>query len=187
MKNNVELTGTITVGYALDHVIGDKKFYSATIRCFRKSGTADFVPVILPEGLIIDAGRISVAGELRTYNTPQRHLKMYVYAENVSRSDDADANECCIDGTICDPKPIRRTLSGHYICKAILAVNRSYGKSSYIPCIAWSSVAYQLSACNVGDNVSVSGRIQSRLYLKEQEHFTCYELSLNHIEKRSEP
>lgn len=183
MQNRVEVIGTVAVGYTLDHIVNGKRFYSATVRCNRSSGVTDYVPIIASENMIVSDGRIRVSGELRTYNTEQGQLKVYVYAESISPTDDKDINVCDLQGVLCSVQPMRKTLSGHYICKAVLAVNRSYGKSSYIPCVAWNDKALKLSLCSVGDHVAVTGRIQSRLYLKEEAHFTCYELSLNSIEE----
>lgn len=182
-KNQVEIVGTVAVGYALDHIVNGKRFYSTTVRSNRNSGVTDYVPVIISENMIVSDGRIRVSGELRTYNTEQGHLKVYVYAESISPSDDKDKNICDLQGILCSIQPLRKTISGHYICKAVIAINRSYGKSSYIPCVAWNDKALKLSICSVGACVAINGRIQSRLYLKEEAHFTCYELSINSIEE----
>ena len=182
-NNQVEITGKVAIGYELDHIINNKKFYTATVRCCRNSGTMDYVPIIVPEEMIVANGRVHVTGELRTFNTEQGHLKVYVYAEDISATADKDSNICHVTGVLCSIQPLRKTISGHYICKAIIAVNRSYGKSSYIPCVAWNDKALKLSLCSVGACVAISGRIQSRLYLKEEAHFMCYELSLNSIEE----
>ena len=183
MNNKIKLIGTVAIGYALDHVVGSRRFYTATIRCSRKSGVIDFIPIMVPEDMIVSDGRISVIGELRTYNTFQRHLKMYVYVEELSPATEADFNCCMIDGSLCSIQKPHITVSGHMICKAVIAVNRPYGKSSYIPCAAWNEKAECLASFKIGERVRVSGRLQSRLYIKEEEHHTCYELSLNRIEE----
>ena len=138
---------------------------------------------------IVCGSRLKVIGELRTYNkrTPEGNkLIISVCAREVQEYNGLPANEVFICGTLCKAPVYRRTPLGREICDMMVAVNRRYNRADYLPCIAWGRNAKICSQFRVGSKVTISGRIQSREYIKTtpagNETRTAYELSVANVE-----
>ena len=167
-----------------------------TLDVQRLSGQYDKVPLTISERLMgdisLDVGeKIGVYGQLRSYNKvvgERSKLVLKVFVRELGIGDDQNPNYIEIEGYVCKPTVYRTTPFGREICDVLLAVNRAYNKSDYIPCIAWGRNARYAQSFEVGDKVLVSGRIQSREYQKaledgSYESRTAYEVSINKIEK----
>ena len=163
----------------------------------RLSDTYDTLPVTVSERLLIDveakSGQfISVTGQLRSYNSyseGKTHLILTVFAKDIKIINEPanDINNIRLDGFICKPPVYRTTPFNREIADILLAVNRAYKKSDYIPIICWGRNAKYASTLEVGSNISVTGRMQSRIYhkkLSETETIekTAYEVSVSKIE-----
>ena len=198
MINNVtKISGMVTVEPELSHVSYDEKFYQLRIKTKRFSGSDDNLIVIVSEKLIdisklkVDTN-VSIFGELRTYNIVENKvnkLKLVVFVKNISILDkEENHNEVNFVGYICKEPIYRKTPLGREICDVIVAINRNYHKSSYVPVISWGRNAKYLSDLNVGDKIECMGRLQSRPYNKKTEsgeviEKIAYEVSLSKIKK----
>ena len=165
----------------------------------RLSDSADVIPVMISERLIdvtedYTGEYIRVAGQFRSYNRHEEQknrLVLSLFVREVSfieeELDGAKTNQIFLDGYICKLPVYRKTPLGREIADLLLAVNRPYGKSDYIPCICWGRNARFASSFEVGEHVQVIGRIQSREYMKrlsetETEKRTAYEVSVSKLE-----
>lgn len=197
-NNQAAIIGTIEDEFVFNHEIYAEKFYTCTVNVPRLSGTADDVRVMVSERLIMDGGynvgdAVEVTGQFRSYNSYENgdnRLVLTVFAKDIRHYDDTDnknPNTLYLNGFICKAPVYRTTPFGREITDLLLAVNRSYNKSDYIPIIAWGRNARFAKNLNVGDNVKIWGRIQSRTYQKrinEEETITktAYEVSINRME-----
>lgn len=208
MNNNLEnnlatIIGTIDGEFLFDHITHDIKFYTFTICIPRLSGTIDRVRVIISEDIImnkeyLDGDKVKITGQFRSYNGyehGEKRLFLYVFAKNICKVESANEDEneteqkpnlLYLDGYICKAPVYRITPSNKEITDILVAVNRNYNKSDYIPVIAWGKDARFAKKLKVGDNVRISGRIQSRNYQKrisdeETIDETTYEISANYI------
>ena len=197
-NNQATVIGTIEGDFILNHEIYAEKFYTFTVNIPRLSGAADSVRIMISERLIMDgeykAGDlVEVTGQFRSYNSYENganRLVLTVFAKDIHHYDEAEnknPNTLYLNGYICKPPIYRTTPFGREITDILLAVNRSYNKSDYIPIIAWGRNARFAKTLNVGDNVKLWGRIQSRNYQKrisEEEVITktAYEVSINRME-----
>lgn len=172
-----------------------ESFYSFIIGTQRNSGVYDYIPVTVSERLIntaqgITGGRVTVEGQFRSYNVHSEtgnHLKLYVFAQEFSSAENEDENSISLDGYICKEPKFRRTPLGREIADVLLAINRPYEKSDYIPCICWGRNARFISESEVGTRLQACGRIQSREYIKTfddetQVRRTAYEVSIGTME-----
>jgi len=162
----------------------------------RLSGAEDFLPITLSERLLMDSpitngSHLCLEGQLRSYNKViegSGRLLITAFAQKLidCETDDENPNRVQLTGALCKPPSYRTTPFGREIADLMLAVNRSYGKSDYIPCIAWGRTARFASGLNVGDRVQLQGRFQSRVYQKQlpdgtvQER-TAYEVSVSRL------
>ena len=198
-KNNVEIAGTVVAEPEYSHEVFGERFYIFSISTERISGVLDTIPVTISERAInldeIRVGkRFKIYGQFRSFNKHmenEHRLILSVFARDIMELDDSqlDVNEKYIflDGYVCKEPIYRKTPLGREIADVLLAVNRSYGKSDYIPCIAWGRNARFASGLEVGSHVKICGRIQSREYTKklsetESETRVAYEVSVNKIE-----
>ncbi|MDD6789340.1 MAG: single-stranded DNA-binding protein [Lachnospira sp.] len=196
-NNCVGLTGMISSPVLFSHSVGERSFYKSTLEVKRLSGTVDTLPLTLPEGQLDISGiregkRVSVRGQLRSYNHhvgEHNHLILSVYVEEMAEaSEDApDANELTLTGYICKPPVLRKTPLGRRACDLLVAVARSYGRSDYLPAIAWGKTAEAAAALSVGTRIKGTGRMQSRAYTKRfpgggSEVRTAYEVSLMRVD-----
>ena len=182
MENNkVELVG-IAGELKFNHETHSEKFYETQIRIKRHSDSIDTLPVIVSERLIdkqdIDNTRVKVIGELHSKNADGK-LILFIFAkEFISNVEEADKNEIELDGFLCKTPTYRQTPLGREISDILLAVNRSYGRSDYIPCVVWGRSARYVKKLNISDTIKIKGRFQSREYIKNGEVKTAYEVSV---------
>lgn len=200
MDNNIiTLTGTVETEAEYSHSVLDEDFYSFMLRVPRLSENDDILPVTVPQRqldstLIQPGNKIKVKGQLRSYNkytSLKTRLILTVFAKGIAQAlpdDDCNPNEIFVNGFICKAPIYRRTPFGREITDLIIAVNRAFNRSDYIPAIAWGKNAIYSENLAIGSNVMLWGRLQSRNYNKriseeETEVRTAYELSITKIEK----
>lgn len=196
-NNQTEIMGVIKDEFTFNHEIYAEKFYTFTLEVPRLSGTYDDIKVMISERLIMDGeykigDKIVVSGQFRSYNNNEagsNRLVLTVFAKDIMHCDSEvkNPNRLYLNGYICKPPVYRTTPFGREITDVLLAVNRSYNKSDYIPVIAWGRNARYAKNLEVGANVRIWGRIQSRNYQKrisEEDVVTktAYEVSINRLE-----
>ena len=198
-NNQVTVMGEISSGFTYSHEIFGEGFYMMDVRCKRLSESYDTIPVMVSERLMdvtadYTGELICVNGQFRSYNRHEERknrLVLSVFAREVSFVDEMEesskTNQIFLDGYICKPPVYRKTPLGREIADLLLAVNRPYGKSDYIPCIAWGRNARFASGFEVGSRVKVWGRVQSREYTKKLSETECekriaYEVSVSKLE-----
>lgn len=198
MNNNiVAVTGTVVTGLEFSHKVLGEKFYTMTVAVARKSDTDDFLPVLVSERLVditknyVDE-QVRIQGQYRSCNvhTETTHrlvLQIFAREFEVVSKEEWDSNSIILNGFMCKQPIYRTTPLGREICDVLLAVNRAYGKCDYIPCVAWGRNAKYLAEQKIGTQVSLSGRIQSREYIKKFDEFhseirTAYEVSVAKVE-----
>ena len=152
-----------------------EKYYTFPLSVLRLSGTADTVNIIIREELlkteIGDGGKILIDGEIHSFNNKSgkgNKLIISVFAKSISVTDEPDSNTVELFGTLCKEPNFRVTPMGRDICDMMVAVNRKYGRSDYIPCIAWGGLSHLASSLSVGSRVHIKGRLQSRNYIKSE-------------------
>ena len=192
MKNNqVTLSGCIASEFIFSHEILGEKFFTVYVEVGRTSEAVDLLPVMFSERIINTNDNyineaISIIGEFRSYNQPdtlRNHLVLNIFVLGYEWIGDSEnINDAALVGFICKPPVYRKTPLGREIADVLLAVNRQYGKSDYIPCICWGRNARYAETLEVGTRISVKGRIQSREYMKEEEKKTAYEFSVSSME-----
>jgi primosomal replication protein N len=196
-NNKVELTGTIITEPEFNHEVFGEGFYNMHLKVDRLSGTADIIPLIISERLInlndkYTGTAVNVSGVYRSYNKHEEkrnRLLLDVFVceiEKANPGEHADLNNIQLDGYVCKEPTYRKTPLGREIADLLIAVNRSYGKSDYIPCIVWGRNAVYTSGLPVGTHLKLTGRIQSRGYVKmhedgTEEQRTAYEVSVSKI------
>lgn len=203
-NNTVMIAGTIVEGCVFSHEVYGEGFYTFRISSERLSDKADILPVTISERLIekelLQVGRkVDIIGQLRSYNnynSKKNRLILTVFAREIrllEEDEDRSENQILLNGFICKPPIYRKTPFGREISDILVAVNRAYNKSDYIPCIAWGRNARYMANLEVGANIRVWGRVQSRTYQKrigeETEERVAYEVSVSKIEipNREEP
>lgn len=199
-NNQVLIIGQIHTGFTFSHEVMGEGFYRMEILTWRLSGRVDRIPVMISERLI-DISKnyigeyIKINGQVRSCNIHEgEHSKrgLFVFArevEGAERKEKNSNNEIYLDGNICKAPVYRITPMGREIAEIIIAVNRPYERSDYIPCICWGRNAKYSSGFKIGDRVQIHGRIQSREYIKhiedgKEEKKTTYEISVSHIKKK---
>lgn len=203
-NNEVTLSGEIISGFDYSHEMHGEKFYMFTLRTPRLSGEFDYIPVMVSERLV-DVKKdytgtfTSIVGQFRSYNRhdeDKSRLVLSVFAReiNITECEELEceelegvqSNQVFLDGYVCKPTTYRKTPFGREITDVLLAVNRPYGKSDYIPCILWGRNAKFAGNFEVGQRVRLWGRIQSREFQKklsesEYETRTAYEVSASKV------
>lgn len=195
--NSIELIGTIASSPEYSHSICGEAFYRMELAVRRLSGTEDFIPITVSERLLGDMEaecgmRFFIRGQIRSYNQRSERgnrLIITVFAREIRLAfeDENDRNEAELSGYICKSVVYRTTPFEREIADILLAVNRRYSKSDYLPLIAWGRNARFLSEAAVGTALSVIGRLQSREYKKQLEDGTeqirtAYEVSCSAVE-----
>lgn len=185
--NQITLCGTPCAAPVLSHENHGKCFYRFPLAVPRLSGTTDTLQVLAPPQLLADVHPgccIQVCGQIRSFNrrTEQgRKLLISVFAELITPCGAEAANDVHLLGVICKPPVFRRTPLGREICDIMLAVNRAYSRTDYLPCIVWGRTAQEVARLPVGTPLSLSGRLQSRTYIKQletgREERIAYEIS----------
>lgn len=202
-NNKVTLSGEIVRNFEFSHECYGEGFYTAMLSSERTSGQKDIIPIMVSERLVdVKAeweGRfVEVSGQFHSYNKHEgerNHLILSVFArefeevefEHEEPGSGNDENRVSLDGYICKKTTYRKTPLGREIADILLAVNRQYGKTDYIPCIAWGRNAVYASNLEVGARLQIEGRIQSREYQKrisetESETRVAYEISIAKME-----
>ena len=195
ITNSITLRGILQELPQFSHENHCRRFYRFTLSVERLSGAVDQLPVIAEEALIMNLDpcggeMIRVEGQIRSHNyrtESGRRLLVFVFATSVLSEDGEPLNDCVIEGPICKEPTFRRTPLGREIADLLIAVNRPYGKSDYIPCICWGRNARFASSFEVGTRCAVWGRIQSREYMKKLSEETAekrvaYEVSVNKLD-----
>ena len=198
-NNQVTIMGEVVSGFTFSHEVFGEGFYMVDVSVKRLSNSRDLIPVMISERLIdvtqdYTGEFLMVTGQFRSYNRHEEQktrLVLSVFAREAEfideEPDGAKTNTILLDGYICKLPVYRKTPLGREIADLLLAVNRPYGKSDYIPCICWGRNARFASAFRVGEHVQLIGRIQSREYMKklsetETEKRTAYEVSVSKLE-----
>ena len=192
-KNNlVRLKGKIN-NIKFSHKVGETDIYEGFISVERTSGTLDLIPVNFRKPmleLVKEGEDISVIGEFRSRNNVingKTKLELYVMPTYIVDDDDViNQNVIEIEGYICKEPIFRVTPLKREITDLIIAVNRQHNKSDYLPVIVWGLEAKVASNYKVGDKVKIKGRVQSRIYQKDGENKTAYEVSVTYISKIEE-
>lgn len=205
-NNKIELCGVIASTPELNHKNYGENFYGFRLSCSRKSTEKDMLPIIVSDRLVeiknLQVGKkISVKGQVRTFNKhisdDKRKLLIMVFARDVREVEEESEsapefnNNVKLSGYICKPPVYRVTPKGREIADVLIAVNRTYGKADYIPCITWGRNARYAGNLDVGTRIDVEGRLQSREYTKKlddgtEEIRTAYEISVSRIEESEE-
>ncbi|MBQ4564250.1 MAG: single-stranded DNA-binding protein [Lachnospiraceae bacterium] len=200
MENNkVTVIGEIAGEFSFSHEVYGEGFYMVDLSVNRLSDQADIIPLMVSERLL-DVHQsylgqtISASGQFRSYNRHEgnrNRLLLSVFVrelEFMEKFDDyTKTNQIFLDGYICKQPVYRKTPLGREIADLLVAVNRPYGKSDYIPCIAWGRNARFAAGFEVGGRVRVWGRVQSREYTKKLNEVDCekriaYEISVGKLE-----
>lgn len=204
-NNHIIMVGKVTSDKRFSHEIYGEKFYIFDLSVPRLSGNSDIIPITISERLMVNGElpigtKITVEGQFRSYNSygeGKNKLVLTVFAKNVTLLEDQEnevearkdfiSNEVTLIGYICKKPVYRQTPFGREIADLLLAVNRAYNKSDYIPCIAWGRNARFCENIEVGTEVKVVGRVQSRTYEKKYEDGTsetkvAYEVSISSLE-----
>ena len=183
--NEVTIIGTVNTIPSYHHSYEEEKFYSSTLITARTSGVLDEIPVLISEYFLKEFEPytpVEINGELRSYNQNGKVL-LNVFVNVVSEAKYADEDSIVIEGHLCKEPRYRFTPKGREITDLLLAVNRRYGKTDYIPCVCWGANARKTQTFSCGDEVRVIGRIQSRTYEKEGIERITYEVSVYEIER----
>lgn len=199
-NNKVTIMGEIVNGFTFSHEMYGEGFYMMDVKCQRLSERYDTIPVMVSERLM-DVEKdyfgqlVSISGQFRSYNKHdgmRNRLVLSVFAREVEVLEEIEdlkeANQIFLDGYICKQSVYRKTPLGREVADVLLAVNRPYGKSDYIPCICWGRNARFVSNFRVGERCAVWGRIQSREYMKKLdednvERRVAYEVSVSKMQE----
>lgn len=200
MENNkVSVIGTIVSGFTFSHAVFGEGFYMVDLSVNRLSEQADIIPLMISERLIdvsqdYTGQTLEAIGQFRSYNRHEgvkNRLVLSVFVREISFmeefTDYTKTNQIFLDGYICKEPIYRKTPLGREIADLLVAVNRPYGKSDYIPCIAWGRNARYASGFAVGTRIMIWGRVQSREYTKKLSEVECekrvaYEVSVSKLE-----
>ena len=193
-RNTVELCGALAAAPRFSHLSRGERFFIFPVETRRLSGAVDTINVVAREALLAalrieEAERLCVQGELRSFNNRREEgpkLVITVFARALSLAGGGeDVNAISLRGALCKPPVLRVTPMGRDICDLMLAVNRRCGRSDYLPCICWGARARTAALFDVGDGVELTGRVQSRQYIKliegEPVEKTAYEVSASEI------
>ena len=193
-RNTVELCGALAAAPRFSHLSRGERFFIFPVETRRLSGAVDTINVVAREALLAalrieEAERLCVQGELRSFNNRREEgpkLVITVFARALSLAGGGeDVNAITLRGAPCKPPVLRVTPTGRDICDLMLAVNRRCGRSDYLPCICWGARARAAALYGVGDAVELTGRVQSRQYIKliegEPVEKTAYEVSASEI------
>ena len=201
-NNQVSIVGEIISDFQYSHEVYGEGFYMVEVAVSRLSNFSDYIPLMISERLIDTSQsyigqKVYVTGQFRSYN---RHegvknklilsifvREMQFIEEEEIPEEQARTNQIFLDGYVCKPPVYRKTPLGREIADILVAVNRPYGKSDYIPCIAWGRNARYASTIEVGGHLQIWGRVQSREYTKkiseeQVEKRVAYEVSVSKVD-----
>ena len=195
-RNEVELEGQVLTAPEFSHENHDSRFYRFSLQIPRLSGQWDILPVLIPESLtgqVIPGEPLRLTGQLRSFNNRSqqgRRLVLSVHVLSLLPCQGEPCNHILLSGRLCKTPILRRTPLGRSICDLMLAVPRRYGRADYLPVIAWGQLALQARTLQVGDEVTLEGRIQSRAYQKVTpdgvQDRIAYEVSMMHLLETAE-
>ncbi len=195
--NHAQMIGVVETEPEFNHELFGEKFYTFVLKIPRLSGTSDYIKIMISDRLMTDfainvGDKIEVTGQFRSYNSYQNgenRLILTVFAKDLEfcEEENKNPNSLYLEGFVCKEPVYRTTPFGREITDILLAVNRTYNKSDYIPVIAWGRNARYCRSFNVGDKVRIWGRVQSREYQKKIDEETiltktAYEVSVNKLE-----
>ena len=198
-NNRVTIIGEVVSEFEFSHEVYGEGFYTVKISVSRLSNSVDIIPLLVSERLVdvnedLRGMMIEATGQFRSHNSHEETRNRLVLAIFVRElefldvyDEEISTNQIFLDGYICKPPIYRKTPLGREIADLLIAVNRPYGKSDYIPCIAWGRNARFASTFEVGGRIQIWGRVQSRDYVKklnddEIEKHTAYEVSVSKLE-----
>lgn len=199
-NNNINIIGKILTELVYSHEVFGEGFYNMSVEVLRLSDNADVLPVTISERLMVKnditvGSLIFITGQIRSYNNyveseGRNRLILTIFARDyklLEYETSENPNDVYLNGYVCKPPIYRTTPFGREITDLLLAVNRSYNKSDYIPCIAWGRNARFAGKLSVGDNIKIWGRMQSRNYQKKLEtgeilEKVAFEVSLSKLE-----
>lgn len=197
--NSVLLRGVLHEPPAFSHESRGEAFYRFSLDIARLSGAIDTVNVLAKRQLLEHISpdgeeKLCVVGELRSFNNKSGvgpRLVISVYARELRLGEGEDENTVELTGSLCKAPNLRVTPMGREICDMMLAVNRRYGRSDYLPCIAWGVRAREASDWGVGTGIHITGRLQSRTYTKlvngEPQDKVAFEVSVISAERTESP
>lgn len=194
-NNKITLCGTVYQAPTFSHEVFGESFYLFKLEVKRLSGQSDILPIIISERLILNneiqvGNRYLIDGQLRSYNIitdNKSRLQLQTFVREISEDNlGEDINKITLNGFICKPPVYRVTPFSREIADVLIAVNRAYGKSDYIPSICWGRNARYCQQLDVGENISIDGRLQSREYQKKLDDETiinkiAYEVSVSKL------
>ena len=198
-NNRVSITGEIISEFRYSHQVFGEGFYTVDVSVNRLSDMTDVIPLMVSERLV-DVSQnyigklVEATGQFRSYNKhdgSRNKLVLSIFVRDwqlvEENEESGKTNQIFLDGFICKEPIYRKTPLGREISDLLIAVNRPYGKSDYIPCIAWGRNARFASSFEVGKRIQIWGRVQSREYLKkineaQTEKHTAYEVSVSKLE-----
>ncbi len=201
-NNRVCIIGEVVSEFTFSHEVFGEGFYIANVSVNRLSDMVDVIPLMISERLIdvtkdYRGRKIEVSGQFRSYNRHEgvkNKLVLSIFVRELRFIEDDEvpeeqskSNQIFLDGYVCKPPIYRKTPLGREIADILVAVNRPYGKSDYIPCIAWGRNARFAGGLEVGSHLQICGRVQSREYTKkigeeEVEKRVAYEVSVSKID-----
>ena len=198
-NNQVSIVGEVVSDFSFSHEVFGEGFYMLNLSLKRLSDSCDVITLMISERLIdvnedYRGAYIQATGQFRSYNRHEEkknRLVLSVFVRELEfieeEVENAKTNQIFLDGFICKMPVYRKTPLGREIADILLAVNRPYGKSDYIPCICWGRNARFASGFEVGGHTQIWGRIQSREYMKkideeESERRVAYEVSVSKLE-----
>lgn len=204
INNNITLAGVVERELEYSHEVLGEGFYVFMLKCSRTSGNKDTLPVMISDRLVdireIKVGQVvTVSGQIRSFNRHIDDVKSKLILSVFAREFEVlaqdpeelpfenNTNMVILDGYICKLPIYRCTPKGREVADILVAVNRPYGKSDYIPCIAWGRNARFTGGLEVGEHIQIQGRFQSREYTKkisdiEVETRIAYEVSVSRID-----
>ena len=198
-NNQVSIVGEIISDFQYSHEVYGEGFYMVEVAVSRLSNFSDYIPLMISERLIDTSQsyigqKVYVTGQFRSYNRHEElknRLVLSVFVREIEfieeETEEMKSNQILLDGYICKDPIYRKTPLGREIADMLIAVNRPYGKSDYIPCICWGRNARFAAGFEVGGHVQIWGRIQSREYVKklegeEAQKRVAYEVSVSKLE-----
>lgn len=192
-NNFVKLKGSLAGRPVFSHTARGIEFYSFPLEVLRLSGNSDTINIIARKEQLDtfeteNTSGLCVTGQIRSFNNRSGQgakLVITVFAKELSFCDGEDENLVTLKGTLCKEPKLRCTPMGRDICDLMLAVNRHYGRSDYLPCICWGQRAREASLFTVGTKLCLTGRVQSRNYIKLSENGaeekTAFEVSVTDL------
>ncbi|MDK2917368.1 MAG: hypothetical protein PWQ37_101 [Candidatus Petromonas sp.] len=197
-NNVVSIVGMPCSDLEFSHEVFGEGFYNLKLRIPRLSEHVDILPITISERLLVDfevkeEKLIRIEGQLRSYNkiiNGNNRLILTIFAREISEEQEenvSNPNQIFLDGFVCKEPVYRTTPFGREITDMLVAVNRPYRKSDYIPCIAWGRNARYSEKMKIGDRIKIWGRIQSREYQKKIDEETvvkktAYEVSISKMD-----